>query len=148
MKSILSHLEEIENIQQKKLELTEKEKQLIKPLLTDQSDIFFLYDVFVNCAERIYPDISAKNPLQRSKFILIALYLYAPKALITGRFPPGIRKTVSLVMDNDPSLISHNFKDVMFQYKQLKNFKGEVDYLCYVIIKELKASGKVQSIPW
>ncbi len=31
----------------------------------------------------------------------------------------------------------------MFLYKQLKSFKGEVDYLCYAIIKELKASGKV-----
>ncbi len=136
---------EIKKIRAQKSDLSERETELSKPILSDIDTIPEVYRWFLelieisNCPSR--PESSAL----RKKFIFIVLLIYAPAVLAGGRMPLGLREKIGSVFNlKDHTFISHNIENVVFLYQNYKSFRREIDYLYTEIIGRLKIEGLIQ----
>ena len=137
-----SSISELKSIREQKSRLSERERELSSPVLHDVSLIPKIYGWFkdilsVNCCTPCIDSV-----LQRKKFLLIVLFLFAPSVLAGGRLPKGIRHELSSVFPKlSPCVISNNIADVAFIYQNYKDFRQEIDYLYTVIVNRLRDKG-------
>lgn len=75
----------IKDIQERLEELSEEEKDLSSPLLTDIRLVREIYDIFSGMVE------NPASAAQRKKFIFIILYLFSPGTLAGGKMASGLR---------------------------------------------------------
>ena len=105
-----------------------------RPILLDWSLIPKVHDCFVEYAhhEGICPDDFTK----RRQFIFIALYLFAPKVLVGGKMPIGLRDRLCDALSlNARTALSNQVKDLIFFYQEYKDFRDGVNE-AYAYIEE------------
>lgn len=135
---MFSEIAEIKSIREQKSRLSEREKELTKPVLTDLSMIPTLYKWFAeiisnrNCSGR------REGVTQRKKFIFIVLALYSPSALAGGKMAFGLRECLARVLEvKAVSAISDNVANVEFIYQHYKDFRKDVDWIYTEMVERL-----------
>ena len=94
---MFSEIAEIKSIREHKSKLSEREKELTEPILTDLDMIGMLYRWFqeIISQKEIF---RSGNVTQRKKFIFIILFLYSPSTLAGGKMKNGLRDKLAEVL--------------------------------------------------
>lgn len=139
-----SSIMELKAIREQKSRLSERERELSSALLHDVSLIPEIYSWFKDIVAETDHSPNPDGVMQRKKFLFIVLFLYAPSSLAGGRLPNGIRVELANVFpDVSPCVISNNIADVLFIYRNYKDFRQDIEYLYNQILERLKAKGLV-----
>lgn len=140
-----SSIAELKAIREQKSRLTERERELSAPVLTDLSLIPEVYGWFREIqTERDCPP-NPESVTQRKKFLFIVLFLFSPSVLAGGRLPNGIRTELAKVFPRlHPCVISNNISDVVFLYQNYKDFRQDIDSLYNQILERLKVKGLIK----
>lgn len=113
---MFSEIAEIKSIREQKSRLSEREKELTEPTLTDLDMIPTLYAWFSEIiSDRDCPG-RVESVTQRKKFLFIVLYLFSPVTLAEGKMLAGLREKLARLYDVSPVVISNNCRDVVFLY--------------------------------
>ncbi|MEG1644016.1 MAG: hypothetical protein RR293_07735 [Bacteroidales bacterium] len=129
---------ELKSIREQKSILSEREKILIAPILSDLNTIPMVYKWFKEIMASRNPKIRIERAYQRKKFLLIIVLLFAPCMLTGARMPFGIRKALKEVFPSiKPCTISNNLTDVLFIYQRYKDFQQDVDNIYTEILCRL-----------
>lgn len=140
-----SSIVELKSIREQKSRLSEREQELLLPILTDLSLIPEIYGWFKEILSGMDCPPNLDSVTQRKKFLFIVLFLFAPSVLAGGRLPNGVRAEISGVFqDVSPCVISNNIADVSFIYQQYKDFRQDIEYLYNLIVERLKAKGLIK----
>lgn len=109
-----SSIAEIKNIREQKSRLSEREAELVSPILTNLESIPYIYELFKNIVRTM--NIPPREKIiQRKEFLFIILFLFVPSVLAGGRIPNGVRKSLEHVFPKvKPCTISNNIADVFF----------------------------------
>jgi hypothetical protein len=138
---MFSRIEEINAIRALKSELSEKERILTEPIMTDLDMISTLYMWFrdiVSEKEAFRPG----NVSLRKKFLFIVLYLYSPSSLAGGKIRNGLRKKITEVLGlASETTLSDNRNGLVFAYRMYKYFRQDVERIYTEIVNRLKHEG-------
>ena len=127
---VFSKIVEIRSIRDQKARLSERERELTKPILTDLDMIPTLYGWF--------KEIFCANVPQRKKFIFIILILYSPSALADGKMKRGLRNKLAEVFGlNGKSTISDNLNGLYLSYQLYKYFRQDIHRIYIEIMNRL-----------
>lgn len=139
-----SAVSELKSIREQKSRLSERERELIKPILKDLSLIPVIFGWYCelkgNCG---LPERRA-GAIFRRKFIFIILFLYSPSTLAGGKIAKGIRDILADILEfNSPTGISNLCVDVTFYYNNYKEYRADIEYLYTEILNRLKIKGLI-----
>ena len=135
---MFSKIAEIKSIREQKSKLSEREKELAEPILTDLDMIGMLYRWFqeIISQKEIF---RSGNVTQRKKFIFIILLLYSPSTLAGGRMKNGLRDKLAEVLGvNAQTTISNNRNNLAFSYQLYKYFRQDVDWIYGEMMERIK----------
>lgn len=129
---------EIKNIREQKSRLSEREAELVSPILTNLESIPYIYELFKNIVRTM--NIPPREKIiQRKEFLFIILFLFVPSVLAGGRIPNGVRKSLEHVFPKvKPCTISNNIADVFFLYQQYKYFRSDINIIYKEMLKRLE----------
>lgn len=139
-----SAIAELRAIREQKSRLSEREKELVEPLLTDKSLIEKIHQWFVEILEGMPFPPNPNSPIERKKFLFIILYLYSPSTLAGGKMKRGLRDELARVTNCTTTLISHNCEDVTFFYNQYKSYRVNIDVIYTNILLRLRKNGYIK----
>ena len=126
MTDLYTFLKEVEQTHRERITIDNKEEELITPLLYDLSRMPEVYE----CFAALIPSYS-KEPLtsidNRRVFIFIILRLYCPRVFAGYKLSRGIRDAIANILQCEPSLVSHNFRNLSFYYLRYTEFRTKVD---------------------
>ena len=133
-----SSIAEIKNIREQKSRLSEREAELVSPILTNLESIPYIYELFKNIVRTM--NIPPREKIiQRKEFLFIILFLFVPSVLEGGRIPNGVRKSLEHVFPKvKPCTISNNIADVFFLYQQYKYFRSDINIIYKEMLKRLE----------
>lgn len=133
-----SSIAEIKNIHEQKSRLSEREAELVSPILTNLESIPYIYELFKNIVRTM--NIPPREKIiQRKEFLFIILFLFVPSVLAGGRIPNGVRKSLEHVFPKvKPCTISNNIADVFFLYQQYKYFRSDINIIYKEMLKRLE----------
>ena len=133
-----SSIAEIKNIREQKSRLSEREAELVSPILTNLESIPYIYELFKNIVRTM--NIPPREKIiQRKEFLFIILFLFVPSVLAGGRIPNGVRKSLEHVFPKvKPFTISNNIADVFFLYQQYKYFRSDINIIYKEMLKRLE----------
>lgn len=133
-----SSIAEIKNIREQKSRLSEREAELVSPILTNLESIPYIYELFENIVRTM--NIPPREKIiQRKEFLFIILFLFVPSVLAGGRIPNGVRKSLEHVFPKvKPCTISNNIADVFFLYQQYKYFRSDINIIYKEMLKRLE----------
>lgn len=133
-----SSIAEIKNIREQKSRLSEREAELVSPILTNLEFIPYIYELFKNIVRTM--NIPPREKIiQRKEFLFIILFLFVPSVLAGGRIPNGVRKSLEHVFPKvKPCTISNNIADVFFLYQQYKYFRSDINIIYKEMLKRLE----------
>lgn len=139
-----SAVSELKSIREQKSRLSERERELIKPILKDLSLIPVIFGWYCelkgNCG---LPERRA-GAIFRRKFIFIILFLYSPSTLAGGKIAKGIRDILADILEfNSPTGISNLCVDVTFYYNNYKEYRADIEYLYTEILNRLTIKGLI-----
>ena len=135
---MFSEIAEIKSIREQKSKLSEREKELTEPILTDLDMIGMLYRWFqeIISQKEIF---RSGNVTQRKKFIFIILFLYSPSTLAGGKMKNGLRDKLAEVLGvNAQTTISNNRNNLVFSYQLYKYFRQDVDWIYGEMMERIK----------
>ena len=133
---VFSKIVEIRSIRDQKARLSERERELTKPILTDLDMIPTLYGWFKDIVSS--QEIFCANVPQRKKFIFIILILYSPSALADGKMKRGLRNKLAEVFGlNGKSTISDNLNGLYLSYQLYKYFRQDIHRIYIEIMNRL-----------
>ena len=136
---MFSEIAEIKSIREQKSKLSEREKELTEPTLTDLNMIETLYGWFQEIISQ-KEMFRLGNVTQRKKFIFIILFLYSPSTLAGGKMKNGLRNKLAEVLGvSAQTAISDNLNYLVFSYQLYKYFRQDVDWIYGEILERLKA---------
>lgn len=136
---MFSEIAEIKSIREQKSKLSEREKELTEPTLTDLNMIETLYGWFQEIISQ-KEMFRLGNVTQRKKFIFIILFLYSPSTLAGGKMKNGLRNKLAEVLGvSAQTAISDNRNNLVFSYQLYKYFRQGVDWIYGEMMKRLKA---------
>ena len=130
---MFSEIAEIKSIREQKSKLSEREKELTEPILTDLDMIGMLYRWFqeIISQKEIF---RSGNVTQRKKFIL-----YSPSTLAGGKMKNGLRDKLAEVLGvNAQTTISNNRNNLVFSYQLYKYFRQDVDWIYGEMMERIK----------
>ena len=129
----------LKKIKVDKINLSEEEESLSKPVLTDRKLISEIYQIFKKVVSKRNCPPMFDSVTQRKKFIFIILYLYSPNTLAGGKMPKGLRDDISKALNfHSPCTISNNCADVCFLYQNYSDFSREVEDIFKAVMKEME----------
>lgn len=133
-----SSISELKYIREQKSRLSEREAELVSPILTNLECIPYIYELFKNIVRTI--NIPPREKIiQRKEFLFIILFLFVPSVLAGGRIPNGVRKSLEHVFPKvKPCTISNNIADVFFLYQQYKYFRSDINIIYKEMLKRLE----------
>lgn len=133
-----SSIAEIKNIREQKSRLSEREAELVSPILTNLESIPYIYELFKNIVRTM--NIPPREKIiQRKEFLFIILFLFVPSVLAGGRIPNGVRKSLEHVFPKvKPCTISNNIADVFFLYQRYKYFRSDINIIYKEMLKRLE----------
>lgn len=138
-------IERIAEIRREKESLTREGMALAAPILNDVGLVRETYRIFTGILDGRGPAPDSGRVLTRKKFIFIVLYLFSPDALAGGKIKAGLREEMSRVLGiQSKTVISNNLDDIMFLYRNYKDFREDIEYLYTGIPERLKARGLVK----
>lgn len=133
---VFSKIVEIRSIRDQKARLSERERELTKPILTDLDMIPTLYGWFKDIVSQ--QEIFRANVPQRKKFIFIILILYSPSVLADGKMKRGLRNKLAEVFGlNGKSTISDNLNGLYLSYQLYKYFRQDIHRIYIEIMNRL-----------
>lgn len=133
---MFSEITEIKSIREQKSKLSEREKELTEPTLTDLDMIGTLYGWFQEIISQ-KEMFRVGNVTQRKKFIFIILFLYSPSTLAGGKMKNGLRNKLGEVLGiNAQTAISDNRNSLVFSYQLYKYFRQDVDFIYMEMMKK------------
>ena len=124
---MFSEIAEIKSIREQKSKLSEREKELTEPILTDLDMIGMLYRWFqeIISQKEIF---RSGNVTQRKKFIFIILFLYSPSTLAGGKMKNGLRDKLAEVLG----------VNAQTTYQLYKYFRQDVDWIYGEMMERIK----------
>ena len=133
-----SSIAEIKDIREQKSRLSEREAELVSPILTNLESIPYIYELFKNIVRTM--NIPPREKIiQRKEFLFIILFLFVPSVLAGGRIPNGVRKSLEHVFPKvKPCTISNNIADVSFLYQRYKYFRSDINIIYKEMLKRLE----------
>lgn len=135
---MFSEIAEIKSIREQKSKLSEREKELTEPTLTDLNMIETLYGWFQEIISQ-KEMFRLGNVTQRKKFIFIILFLYSPNTLAGGKMKNGLRNKLAEVLGvSAQTAISDNRNSLVFSYQLYKYFRQDVDWVFTEMMKRVK----------
>ncbi len=134
-----SIISELKSIREQKSNLSEREQELARPMLTELDLIPTLFRWYCELKGHCGMPQRRAGTRFRQKFIFIILFLYSPGTLAGGKIAKGVRDVLTQVLGfRSPTAVSNLCADVMFYYTNYKDYREEIDYLYTGIISRLK----------
>lgn len=130
MRNYSERFQKIQKVKREKRRIDEEERELCKPSITDLSRMGELYEKFLS----ICPD---RTPSNKKKFIFVAIYLYHPGALVSGKMRKGLRNAIANTLKCHPVQISYESRNLLFHYQRYKTLSSELDEILSQIEKQL-----------
>lgn len=136
---------ELRSLREQRVKLREREAELSVALVTDVDLIPVIYGWFAQIhADRAFPR-RLESVYCRKQFIFIVLFLYAPGTLAGGRMPNGLRDRIARACClNDVTFISHNIENIVFQYRNYKDFRSDVHCIYTEVLSRLEMVGRTK----
>ena len=133
-----SSISELKHIREQKSRLSEREAELVSPILTNLECIPYIYELFKNIVRTMNIPLR-EEIIQRKEFLFIVLFLFVPSVLAGGRIPNGVRKALEHVFPKvKPCTISNTIADVFFLYQQYKYFRSDIEIIYKEMLKRLE----------
>lgn len=140
-------ISELKSIRRQRMKLTERERELTTPKLTDLSLLERIYGWF---NESYGKDLSSNGEclLRRKKFLFIALLLYSPGTLAGDRMRIGLRDRLCEVMGiGKGSTLSKSLGNIALYYRIYKYFREDIDTAYSYVMERLEDEGIVRAKP-
>ena len=131
MKSYSERFKEIQKIKREKRMIDEELRVLCQPTLTDLSRMQEVYEAFL----KIRPE---RNPENQKKFIFVAIYLYHPGSLVSGKMRKGLRNSIAKTIGRHPVQVSYDSRNLLFHYQRYKKLSTEMDEILSEIEDAIK----------
>lgn len=138
-----SSIFELHSIRSQKSKLTERENELMAPVLTDMELVPVIFRWFCEIKGGSGVPERRKGAEFRQKFIFIILFLYSPSALAGGKMRIGLRNKITEVIGGTGTLISHSYSGLMFRYQMYKRYREEIDSIYDEITRRLRDRGYI-----
>lgn len=106
-------------------EAIEMVSESTRPLLSNRGDMKEVHKVY----QEYLAEKGVKWDTERRKhFLFIVIYIYCPNVLIGDPMPKGFRRELKELLNvGANSVISNHSRDLLFLYRQYRDFKEEVD---------------------
>lgn len=141
---IIEKLNQMKEIHQQQKELANKEKEMVKPILTDLEQIPVLYKWFCIILKSMDLPPYIETVTQRKKFLFIILYLYSPGTLNGKPMVHGLRKKLVQTLEfASATTISDNCTDLIVFYSNFKEYREEIDVIYKKICERMIHKGWV-----
>lgn len=135
----INKIVQLKSLRVEKSELSEKERELTKPILTDTNLIKPLYEAFSAVLSERTCAPCIDSVIQRKKFLFIIMYLYSPSTLAGGKMAKGLRAKLAKVIGiNAQSVISRDCSDIVFLYEHYKTFAFDIDTIFPKMMEKIK----------
>lgn len=139
-----SAISELKSIREQKSRLSEREQELVKPILSDLNIIPIIFKWYCEIVGNCGLSQRRASSCFRQKFIFIILFLYSPSTLAGGKIVKGIRDILARILGfKSPTGISNLYVNVMFNYNNYKDYRTDINYLYTEIINRLKFKGLI-----
>lgn len=136
--TIYNYIIQIENDRKEKQRAILRERLHHVPLLTDYAIIPDLYRCFLSFFPT--PKNTEDEMLRRRVFMLIIIRLFNPRALAGYKLDGRTRKGLARTFGTTPSNISHLFRNLSFQFKNIGSFREVVEVSFQKLISEKNLS--------
>nr|DAT56214.1 MAG TPA: hypothetical protein [Bacteriophage sp.]DAZ41772.1 MAG TPA: hypothetical protein [Caudoviricetes sp.] len=139
-----SAISELKYIRDQKSRLSEREQELIKPILSDLGIIPMIFQWYCEIVGNCGLPERRSGTCFRQKFVFIILFLYSPSTLAGGKIAKGIRDILADILGfKSPTGISNLYVNVTFNYNNYKDYRADIDYLYTEIVNRLKFKGLI-----
>lgn len=129
----LRKLYAIKKIRKDKKKLTQLEKQVIDPVLTNIELIPKIHAMFCE----IHDKKDVKRSLKQKEFIFLILLLFSPESLLWYKTKKGIRDKIAIVLNlKEPVKVSKRITEVLFQYEKYGDFRDDVNLSYHRILND------------
>lgn len=106
-------------------EAIEMVSESTRPLLANRSEMKEVYDVY---QEYLRTKGITWDTERRKHFLFVIIYIYCPNVLIGDPMPKGFRRELKELLNvGANSVISNHSRDLLFLYRQYRDFREEVD---------------------
>lgn len=140
--NLFNELFELKSTESQQLQLAEKFRQLSFPFLSDLSLIGQIYDWFCEINGNNRKRNKNEKSINCRQFIFIILYLYAPATLINHSMPRGLRSAIAQTLGKETaSSVSHYAENLLFMYRQYRDFSKGVEDSYLEIFNRLRIKG-------
>ena len=135
---MIAKIIEIKSIRTQIHQLSQREKELSKPILTDLNKIPLLFEWFKEAATS-RPNAKWRDDVtMRKKFIFIIMLLYSPATLAGKKMKKGLRDKLCEVLEiHGKSSVSDNLNNLVFSYQLYKYFRQDIDRIYNYITTKL-----------
>lgn len=125
----ISSICEIKHIREQKSRLSERERELTQPILSDLELISKMYEHYTRFIEM--PSARRAAVRYNQQFAFVMLFLYSPSSLAGGEIRRGgLRDKLADIMGfKSHTGVTKLCKDVMFNYNNYKIYRMEIDYI-------------------
>lgn len=124
--SLYEYLIRAENAHRKLVAAEREEKDLSTPIIRDYHQMGEIYNIIQDELAR-KTDIKPNTIEGRRVFIFIIIRLCYPAVLVGKKLKKGIRDEIAATLGCEASVVSHDLKNLTFQYKKYKSFQRSVD---------------------
>ena len=129
----LKKLYVIKKIREDKKKLTQLEKEVIDPVLTEIELIPEIYNMFCE----IHDKKDVKSSLKQKEFIFLILLFFSPESLLVYKTKKGIRNKIAIVLHlKEPVQVSKRIPEVLFQYEKYQDFRDDVNLSYHCILND------------
>ena len=106
-------------------EAIEMVSESTRPLLANRSEMKEVYDVY---QEYLRTKGIAWDTERRKHFLFVIIYIYCPNVLVGDPMPKGFRRELKELLNvRANTVISNHSRDLLFLYRQYRDFREEVD---------------------
>ena len=128
-------LKQLEAIRDEIGKLKRKESEIVKPITKDVRLIKDAYSLF-----REFIQKKRICGWDKTKFIFVIVYLYAPSVITGDRLPHKLRSEIASVTGMNPSAVSQNCKRLLFFFEKYNEFKSTCNSFMKFIVDGLHAT--------
>lgn len=145
MELVLDNIMKIKEIRDEISLLEKARKSLATPLVSDQSLIPVVYNIFCEKVKESSCEWKEKKTDSRRMFIFIALCLFSPESFAGKRLCRKLRNNLAKILgETAHSVISKNKSEAIGYYALYVDFKKAAEALLKAIIEEMRTKGLVK----
>lgn len=136
MRPSIDIIKELTFLREKKEDITQREQEVSKPILTELKQIQIIYDWFYSLPKEYL--LTDQDSVHKRQFLFIIILLFSPTFFVGDKLKRGLRNELARVLHfRSPSAISNLSSDVLCWYKSYQGFREKTNRIYEKLLCEL-----------